>query len=97
MFVPRYGHIRTSKFGVGLSERQSNFTLFVSKTGGSDYVWMGLFVSIYGSYSLNLLHFLNEVPHRRHDCSTSMTPSSHNNEEQIKIIISLTYNNKETK
>ena len=56
MFVPRYGHIRTSKFGVGLSERQSNFTLFASKTGGSDYVRMGLFASIYGSYYLVLIH-----------------------------------------
>ena len=53
IFVPRYGYIRTSKFGVGLSGRQSNFTLFASKTGGSDYVRMGLFASIFGNNSNN--------------------------------------------
>ena len=54
-FVPRYGHIRTSKFGVGLSERRSNFTLFASKTGGSDHVRMGLFVSILRYHIFDML------------------------------------------
>ena len=54
MIVSRYGHIRTSKLGVGLSGHQSHFTLFTSKTGGSDYVRMGLFASVYGNLLINV-------------------------------------------